>query len=160
MIQCGLRKLPSPIVGDLRYLRRLSSSCDYSTKTLSQRYPDSRGCTLREGCDVTPLAVTLFVIFHRHHKPGRNIEIKFFVRSSLFKVYDRDLNSKFCRGVTDHFQYISYFYFETRNLDGGKIVSQLSSICLFVMYGYCFIVRSFIYNINTIKIIKLKIVVA
>lgn len=64
MIQCGLRKLPSPIVGDLRYLRRLSSSCDYSTKTLSQRYPDSRGCTLREGCDVMPLAVTLFVIFH------------------------------------------------------------------------------------------------
>lgn len=95
MIQCGLRKLPSPIVGDLRYLRRLSSSCDYSTKTLSQRYPDSRGCTLREGCDVMPLAVTLFVIFHCLINQGEIDRDKILRSFVTFKVYDRDLNSKF-----------------------------------------------------------------
>lgn len=62
MIPCGLRKLPSPIVDDLRYLRRLSSSCDYSTKTLSQRYPDSRGCTLRGGCDIMLLMTALLIV--------------------------------------------------------------------------------------------------
>lgn len=127
MIQCGLRKLPSPIVGDLRYLRRLSSSCDYSTKTLSQRYPDSRGCTLREGCDVMPLAVTLFVIFHCLINRGE-IEIKFFVRSSLLKFTIVIWIRNFRRGVTDHFQYILYFYFETRNLDGGKIVAAILNL--------------------------------
>ncbi|CAK9808716.1 hypothetical protein ANTQUA_LOCUS5720 [Anthophora quadrimaculata] len=61
VLTCGLRKLPSPIADDLRYLRRLSSSCDYSAKTLSQRYPDSRGCTFQGGYNVVT-SVPIFLL--------------------------------------------------------------------------------------------------
>ncbi|XP_033174982.1 uncharacterized protein LOC117230680 [Bombus vosnesenskii] len=38
------------------------SMSTYCTKTLSQRYPDSRGCTLRGGCDIMLLMTALLIV--------------------------------------------------------------------------------------------------